>query len=132
MATEAAPKRPSAFWNGRSRGPAGTKHENLVASPTLSRRCRLTPRHYQGPRTALGSDFGRVALYFETAGHTLRFKVMVSWSLIAVVGLLVWIGVTLLVDTWIRRQSHPDLFDRLVPFQPGLAEDAEDWLHRQG
>jgi hypothetical protein len=44
--------------------------------------------------------------------------------------MLVWIGTTLILDGWWRRENpHTDLSDRLWPFRPrSLAEEAQDWL----
>jgi hypothetical protein len=45
-----------------------------------------------------------------------------------VVGILIWIGATLLLDPWWKRRPE-DLVDRLMPCQPGsVADEAEDWL----
>jgi hypothetical protein len=30
-----------------------------------------------------------------------------------------------------QRRDHPDLAERLLPFQPSVAEEAEVWLMRQ-
>jgi hypothetical protein len=58
--------------------------------------------------------------------------VLVTILLIVVVGVLVWTGVTLIVDGWMRRQRRPDLAERLRPFQPSVGDEAEVWLRRQG
>jgi hypothetical protein len=51
---------------------------------------------------------------------------------IAGVGLLVWVGSTLLGDAWLRRSRRATLADRLAPYQPTpVAEDAERWLRAQ-
>jgi hypothetical protein len=55
-------------------------------------------------------------------------------GLVIVFGMVVWGGVTLLLDAWhrVRRYSRPELADRLGPFQPSpLADEAEEWLQRQ-
>jgi hypothetical protein len=52
-------------------------------------------------------------------------------ALLIVVGLLVWAGVTLMIDGWLRRPRRPDLADRLRPFQPSVGDEAEVWLRRQ-
>ena len=54
------------------------------------------------------------------------------WCVVkATVGLLVWGGVTLLIDARARR-LRPDLTERLLPYQPtSIADEAERWLHRQ-
>lgn len=51
--------------------------------------------------------------------------------LIAVVGLLVWAGTTLLLDAWIKRQRRPSLAERqLAPYrQRHVSDEAEEWLH---
>jgi hypothetical protein len=48
----------------------------------------------------------------------------------ATVGLLVWGGVTLLIDARSRRR-RPSLEERLRPYQPSVADEAEGWLSRQ-
>jgi hypothetical protein len=53
-------------------------------------------------------------------------------AILVVTGLLIWAGVTLLIDAWHWRHLRPDLVDRLAPYQPTVADDAERWLHRQG
>jgi hypothetical protein len=47
-----------------------------------------------------------------------------------VTGMLVWVLATFAIS-WMRQHRRPDLAERLRPFQPGLAEEAEDWLRRQ-
>jgi hypothetical protein len=48
------------------------------------------------------------------------------------VGVLVWIGATLLIDPWLGRRRRPDLAERLPPFQAtSLANEAEWWLRRK-
>jgi hypothetical protein len=51
--------------------------------------------------------------------------------LLVAVGILVWAGVTLIIDARLRRR-RPDLAERLRPFQPKVADEAEVWLRRQG
>ena len=51
--------------------------------------------------------------------------------LLVVVGMLVWAGVTLIIDGWIHRRHRPDLAERLRPFQPSVGDEAEVWLRRQ-
>ena len=47
-----------------------------------------------------------------------------------VVGLLV--RVTMVLDAWLRRRHHPDLAERLRPFQAGLSwDEAQEWLQHQ-
>jgi hypothetical protein len=49
-----------------------------------------------------------------------------------VAGILVWIGTTLILDSWWRRERRRDLAERLRPFQPAsLAEEAQQWLDEQ-
>jgi hypothetical protein len=45
--------------------------------------------------------------------------------LVIVAGLLVWVGATLIIDGWLRRPRRPDLVERLRPFQPYVADEAE-------
>ena len=49
----------------------------------------------------------------------------------ATVGLLVWGGVWLLIDAFSARHRPVDLTERLQPYQPSVADEAESWLHRQ-
>jgi hypothetical protein len=52
--------------------------------------------------------------------------------LVVLVGILVWAGATLLIDDWLRRRNRrPTLSERLEPFQPSVAEEAQDWLSDQ-
>ncbi len=51
--------------------------------------------------------------------------------LLVAVEALIWSGVTLLIDAWLRRRRVPDLAERLRPFQPPVADEAEVWLRRQ-
>ena len=37
----------------------------------------------------------------------------------------------LLIAAWLDRRSRPTLTERLRPFQPTIADDAELWLSRQ-
>jgi hypothetical protein len=49
-------------------------------------------------------------------------------------GLLGGTGVCLVIDgyrTGRRRQRRPDLAERLLPYQPGIADEAETWLTQQ-
>jgi hypothetical protein len=49
-------------------------------------------------------------------------------------GMVLWGGVTLLLDAWhrVRRHRRPELADRLAPFQSSpLADEAQEWLQRQ-
>jgi hypothetical protein len=53
-------------------------------------------------------------------------------ALLVVVFLLVWAGVTLMIDGWVRRQRRRDLTERLWPFRPAtVADEAQRWLNRQ-
>jgi hypothetical protein len=55
-------------------------------------------------------------------------------GLLVVVGLLVWAGVTLLIDDWIRRTRRPrrHLVQRVQPYhRRSLADEAERWLRGQ-
>jgi hypothetical protein len=48
------------------------------------------------------------------------------------VGLLVWVGTTLLIDAAIRRHRRPSLTERLAPYQhDSLADEARRWLDQQ-
>jgi len=47
------------------------------------------------------------------------------------VGALVWSGVTLIIDTLLRRLRRPSLIERLRAFRPTVADEADVWLHRQ-
>ena len=54
--------------------------------------------------------------------------------LYVVAGLIGGTGVCLVIDgyrTGRRRQRRPDLAERLLPYQPGIADEAETWLTRQ-
>jgi hypothetical protein len=53
---------------------------------------------------------------------------VVTVAVIAV-GLLTWVGVTLLIDGWLRRDRRPDLAERLRPFLfEMLADETQRWL----
>jgi hypothetical protein len=47
---------------------------------------------------------------------------------VIVAGLMVWFGATLLIEAWQGSQS--DLAERLAPYQPSLADEAQRWLDR--
>jgi hypothetical protein len=49
----------------------------------------------------------------------------------ATVGLLTWGGALLLIDAASRRHQRANLVDRLGPFQPSVADEAQDWLRQQ-
>jgi hypothetical protein len=49
-----------------------------------------------------------------------------------VAGLLTWAGSALLIDARLQRRCRPDLAQRLQPFQPSVADEAEGWLRQQG
>ena len=49
-------------------------------------------------------------------------------ALLAVAFLLLWAGMTLLIDSWVRRQRRPSLYERLAPYVPTVADEAELWL----
>jgi hypothetical protein len=42
-----------------------------------------------------------------------------------------WVGAILIIDGWLRRPRRPDLVQRLLPFQPSIADEARGWLQRQ-
>ena len=44
--------------------------------------------------------------------------------------IVAWIGATLLIEG-IRRRRRPNLAERLRPFLPSIADEAEIWLKRQ-
>jgi hypothetical protein len=52
-------------------------------------------------------------------------------ALLIVAGLLLWAGATLLIDAWLRRRHRPDLVERLVPYVPSVADEAQEWLHHR-
>jgi hypothetical protein len=43
-------------------------------------------------------------------------------------GLLLWAGAALVIDAALRRKERPTLTDRLLPFQPSVADQAHLWL----
>ena len=47
-----------------------------------------------------------------------------------VASLMVWFGAVLLMDAW--RGGRSDLVERLAPYRPSLADEAQKWLERQG
>jgi hypothetical protein len=54
--------------------------------------------------------------------------VTVAVALVAV-GLLIWAGVALLWDAWLRCEKRPDLVERLRPFGfDCVADEAQQWL----
>jgi hypothetical protein len=53
------------------------------------------------------------------------------WVLLAVAFVLLWAGSALLIAAWLDRRNRPTLTERLRPFQPTIADDAELWLSRQ-
>jgi hypothetical protein len=48
--------------------------------------------------------------------------------LLIAVGIIGSVGVTLLLDTWIRRDGRADLVERILPCQPSSADEAENCL----
>jgi hypothetical protein len=52
-------------------------------------------------------------------------------AVLVIVFLMVWAGVTLIIDGSLWRRRRPDLVERLGPFQPSIADEAEVWLRRQ-
>ena len=46
-------------------------------------------------------------------------------------GMLVWVLTTMVIDAQVGRRRRPDLAERLRPFQPSIADEAQDWLKRQ-
>lgn len=52
------------------------------------------------------------------------------WMLLALVFVLTWAGSALLINSYARRTTRPSLADRLRPFQPSIADEAEFWLRR--
>jgi len=51
-----------------------------------------------------------------------------------VAGLIGGTGVYLIVDDYRSDRQHrrrPDLAERLLPYQPGIADEAEAWLTQQ-
>jgi hypothetical protein len=54
-------------------------------------------------------------------------------SVLALALILVWSAVTMLLDAWRRRRRRRDLAERLLPYQsPTVADEAQEWLQRQG
>jgi hypothetical protein len=53
-------------------------------------------------------------------------------ALLTVAGVLFWVGATLIIDGYLRRQRRPDLAERLRPFHPSIADEAQEWLQRHG
>lgn len=60
---------------------------------------------------------------------------MADVGVVLVVLLLAWVGVAVIVDVFIgvglRRDRRPDLGERLRPYPPTLADEAETWLRQQ-
>jgi hypothetical protein len=52
-------------------------------------------------------------------------------AVLVIAFLMVWAGVTLIIDGSLRRRRRLDLVERLRPFQPSIADGAEVWLRRQ-
>jgi hypothetical protein len=58
----------------------------------------------------------------------------VEQLLYVVAGLIGGTGVYLIVDDYRSDRQHrrrPDLAERLLPYQPGIADEAEAWLTQQ-
>ena len=53
------------------------------------------------------------------------------WMLVIVAFLLLWAGSALLIDDLVRRARRPSLVERLRPFLPTVADEAELWLRRR-
>ena len=53
-------------------------------------------------------------------------------ALLVVAFLMFWAGSTLLIDAWERQRQRPPLYERLAPYVPTVADDAELWLRRHG
>lgn len=57
---------------------------------------------------------------------------MVVTGLLIAAFVLLWAGVTLLIDAWQRRPRRPTLAERLQDFaERSLTWEAQDWLHAQ-
>ncbi|HEX4863416.1 MAG TPA: hypothetical protein VFV02_05050 [Acidimicrobiales bacterium] len=53
-------------------------------------------------------------------------------GVLAIVGLLMWAGTTLLIDALKeQRRGRPSLYERLAPYVPTVADEVEVWLKRQ-
>ena len=49
-------------------------------------------------------------------------------ALLVVAFLLLWAGMSLLIDSWVRRQRRPSFYERLAPYVTTVADEAELWL----
>jgi len=54
----------------------------------------------------------------------------VTVALLVVGFLMFWAGSALLIDAWERRRQRPPLCERLAPYFPTIADEAELWLRR--
>jgi hypothetical protein len=52
-------------------------------------------------------------------------------TFLLVVGIFVWIGAALLIDTWLDRRSHADHLSRGVPVRGTVADEAQEWLNNR-
>jgi hypothetical protein len=52
-------------------------------------------------------------------------------ALFLMAGVPFWVGATLIIDGYLRRDRRPDLAERLRPLQPSIADEARDWLDRR-
>jgi hypothetical protein len=53
------------------------------------------------------------------------------YPVVLTAGILVWGGAVLLIEAWHSRSPPVDLAERVAPFQPTIADEAEAWLKRQ-
>jgi hypothetical protein len=52
----------------------------------------------------------------------------VALPLVVIVFVLTWAGTALTLDSRLRPRHRPELAERLRPYQPGIADEAERWL----
>ena len=52
----------------------------------------------------------------------------VTFAILVIAGLLMWAGSALIIDWWLERRRRPSLYERLAPYMPTVADEAEDWL----
>jgi hypothetical protein len=86
----------------------------------------LLPEPQKIPQTENRIQAGYLTLH--VADRATLVPVLV---LLVLVFVLVWSGATLLIDAGRRRRRRRDLVERLMPLQPSIADEAQDWLQRQ-
>ena len=60
-----------------------------------------------------------------------RYAPGVTVAAVIAAFLLLWAGSALILDRWLEWRRRPSLYERLAPYMPTVADEAEDWLRRK-